>query len=118
MAKEMMIVFVYDTQCCTSEEDDPVDAVLYFHPGWVSDTQRHALAGQSGGALVPSSDRSHFGDLGCGSRSTRDGRWGRRPSPSQRLHSSPSARSSPPGETREGGPVSDLRAADGLSVRG
>ncbi|XP_028159485.1 uncharacterized protein LOC114352183 [Ostrinia furnacalis] len=46
MAKEMMIVFVYDTQCCTAEEDDPVDAVLYFHPGWVSDTQRHALAGQ------------------------------------------------------------------------
>ncbi|CAG9786946.1 unnamed protein product [Diatraea saccharalis] len=42
----MMIVFVYDTQCCTSEEDDPIDAVLYFHPGWVSDTQRHALAGQ------------------------------------------------------------------------
>ncbi|CAB3227293.1 unnamed protein product [Arctia plantaginis] len=46
MAKEMMIVFVYDTLCCTSEEDDPIDAVLYFHPGWVSDTQRHALAGQ------------------------------------------------------------------------
>lgn len=41
-----MIVFVYDTLCCTSEEDDPIDAVLYFHPGWVSDTQRHALAGQ------------------------------------------------------------------------
>ncbi|XP_072949589.1 uncharacterized protein HPS4 [Epargyreus clarus] len=46
MAKEMMIVFVYDTLCCVSEEDDPADAVLYFHPGWVSDTQRHALAGQ------------------------------------------------------------------------
>ncbi|OWR43938.1 hypothetical protein KGM_200862 [Danaus plexippus plexippus] len=46
MAKEMMIVFVYDTQCCLSEEDDPADAVLYFHPGWVSDTQRLALAGQ------------------------------------------------------------------------
>ncbi|KAJ0176410.1 hypothetical protein K1T71_007589 [Dendrolimus kikuchii] len=46
MAKEMMIVFVYDTQCCIVEEDDPIDAVLYFHPGWVSDTQRHALAGQ------------------------------------------------------------------------
>ncbi|XP_053610209.1 uncharacterized protein HPS4 [Plodia interpunctella] len=46
MAKEMMIVFVYDTQCCMSEEDDPIDAVLYFHPGWVSDAQRHALAGQ------------------------------------------------------------------------
>lgn len=42
----MMIVFVYDTQCCTTEDDDPADAVLYFHPGWVSDTQRHALAGQ------------------------------------------------------------------------
>ncbi|CAH1638405.1 unnamed protein product [Spodoptera littoralis] len=50
MAKEMMIVFVYDTLCCTSEEDDPIDAVLYFHPGWVSDTQRHALAGQVVGA--------------------------------------------------------------------
>lgn len=46
MAKEMMIVFVYDTMCCMAEEDDPIDAVLYFHPGWVSDTQRHALAGQ------------------------------------------------------------------------
>lgn len=41
-----MIVFVYDTLCCTAEEDDPINAVLYFHPGWVSDTQRHALAGQ------------------------------------------------------------------------
>nr|XP_049694023.1 uncharacterized protein LOC110382789 [Helicoverpa armigera] len=50
MAKEMMIVFVYDTLCCTSEEDDPINAVLYFHPGWVSDTQRHALAGQVVGA--------------------------------------------------------------------
>ncbi|XP_045498734.1 uncharacterized protein LOC123696518 isoform X1 [Colias croceus] len=50
MAKEMMIVFVYDTLCCVSEEDDPADAVLYFHPGWVSDTQRHALAGQVVGA--------------------------------------------------------------------
>ncbi|CAK1551326.1 unnamed protein product [Leptosia nina] len=50
MAKEMMIVFVYDTECCTAEEDDPADAVLYFHPGWVSDTQRHALAGQVVGA--------------------------------------------------------------------
>ncbi|XP_047504276.1 uncharacterized protein LOC125049176 [Pieris napi] len=50
MAKEMMIVFVYDTECCVAEEDDPADAVLYFHPGWVSDTQRHALAGQVVGA--------------------------------------------------------------------
>nr|XP_026488174.1 uncharacterized protein LOC113394919 [Vanessa tameamea] len=50
MAKEMMIVFVYDTQCCMAEEDDPAEAVLYFHPGWVSDTQRLALAGQVVGA--------------------------------------------------------------------
>ncbi|XP_052741595.1 uncharacterized protein LOC112057897 isoform X2 [Bicyclus anynana] len=50
MAKEMMIVFVYDTACCVAEEDDPADAVLYFHPGWVSDTQRLALAGQVVGA--------------------------------------------------------------------
>ncbi|XP_026828329.1 uncharacterized protein LOC113561394 isoform X2 [Ooceraea biroi] len=46
MAKEMMIVFVYDTARCCKEEDDPAEAVLYFHPAWVSLTQRLALAGQ------------------------------------------------------------------------
>ncbi|XP_014213898.1 uncharacterized protein LOC106643323 [Copidosoma floridanum] len=50
MAKEMMIVFVYDTTMCCKDEDDPVldpaDAVIYFHPAWVSPTQRLALAGQ------------------------------------------------------------------------
>lgn len=42
----MMIVFVYDTECCQNEEDDPADAVLYFHPTWVSDTQKFSLCGQ------------------------------------------------------------------------
>ncbi|XP_015598222.1 uncharacterized protein LOC107269173 isoform X2 [Cephus cinctus] len=46
MAKEMMIVFVYDTVRCSKEEDDPAEAVVYFHPAWVSPTQRLALAGQ------------------------------------------------------------------------
>ncbi|XP_044015038.1 uncharacterized protein LOC122857111 [Aphidius gifuensis] len=46
MAKEMMIVFVYDTSRCRKEDDDPADAVMYFHPAWVSPTQRLALAGQ------------------------------------------------------------------------
>lgn len=41
-----MIVFVYDTECCQEEADDPVDAVLYFHPSWVSDTQKLSLCGQ------------------------------------------------------------------------
>lgn len=42
----MMIVFVYDTECCQHEGDDPVNAVLYFHPNWVSDTQKVSLCGQ------------------------------------------------------------------------
>lgn len=44
--REMMIVFVYDTTRCCKEDDDPADAVMYFHPAWVSPTQRLALAGQ------------------------------------------------------------------------
>lgn len=42
----MMIVFIYDTSRCCKEDDDPADAVMYFHPAWVSLTQRLALAGQ------------------------------------------------------------------------
>lgn len=42
----MMIVFVYDTECCQNEEDDPAAAVLYFHPTWVSDIQKFSLCGQ------------------------------------------------------------------------
>lgn len=44
--RETMIVFVYDTECLKEEADDPVKAVLYFHPSWVSDTQKVALCGQ------------------------------------------------------------------------
>lgn len=46
-----MIVFVYDTECCQKEEDDPADAVLYFHPTWVSDTQKFSLCGQLMGTV-------------------------------------------------------------------
>lgn len=46
VTREMMIVFVYDTLRCLAEADDPADAVLYFHPGWVSDSQRMSLCGQ------------------------------------------------------------------------
>ena len=45
-----MIVFVYDAMKCNKEgeeeEDDPAECVMYFHPAWVSPTQRMALAGQ------------------------------------------------------------------------
>nr|NP_611246.1 Hermansky-Pudlak syndrome 4, isoform A [Drosophila melanogaster]AAF57814.1 Hermansky-Pudlak syndrome 4, isoform A [Drosophila melanogaster] len=44
--RETMIVFVYDTECLTDEADDPISAVLYFHPSWVSDSQKVALCGQ------------------------------------------------------------------------
>ncbi|XP_055916934.1 uncharacterized protein LOC129949471 [Eupeodes corollae] len=46
MAKETMIVFVYDTEYCKDETHDPINAVLYFHPSWVSDIQKVALCGQ------------------------------------------------------------------------
>lgn len=45
-SREMMIIFVYDTQLLRREEDDPASAILYFHPGWVSDQQRTSLCGQ------------------------------------------------------------------------
>ncbi|XP_034230532.1 Hermansky-Pudlak syndrome 4 protein homolog isoform X2 [Thrips palmi] len=48
--RELVIAFVYDTQKCTQEADDPQDAVLFFHPGWVSEQQRLALCGQLMGA--------------------------------------------------------------------
>ncbi|XP_055838815.1 uncharacterized protein LOC129906876 isoform X4 [Episyrphus balteatus] len=46
MAKETMIVFVYDTEYCKDETNDPINAVLYFYPSWVSDIQKLALCGQ------------------------------------------------------------------------
>lgn len=48
--RELVIAFVYDTERCTQEADDPQDAVLFFHPGWVSEQQRLALCGQLMGA--------------------------------------------------------------------
>ena len=42
----MNIVFVYDLEKCQSEHDDPITAVAYFHPSWVSDVHRLTLCGQ------------------------------------------------------------------------
>nr|CAD7405456.1 unnamed protein product [Timema cristinae] len=47
---ELSIVFVYDPERCQQEEDDPQEAVMYFHPSWVNDQQRLALCGQLMGA--------------------------------------------------------------------
>lgn len=52
----MSIVFVYDTQKCQSEADDPMSAVVYFHPSWVSDVHKLTLCGQLMGV-------SHFLEL-------------------------------------------------------
>ncbi|EAT36853.1 AAEL011097-PA [Aedes aegypti] len=45
MAKEMMIVFIYDT-IKNDEFHDPMKSVVYFHPSWVSETQKLLLCGQ------------------------------------------------------------------------
>lgn len=50
MAKELFIMFVYDTQKCQKEEDDPQEAVVYFHPAWVTEQQKMVLCGQLMGA--------------------------------------------------------------------
>lgn len=42
----MNIVFVYDREMCKSEGDDPLSAITYFHPSWVSDMHRMTLCGQ------------------------------------------------------------------------
>lgn len=42
----MNIVFVYDREKCNTEEDDPLSAISYFHPSWVSDVHRLTLCGQ------------------------------------------------------------------------
>ncbi|XP_059481269.1 uncharacterized protein LOC132200089 [Neocloeon triangulifer] len=42
----LSVVFVYDCESCVSEADDPQDAIVYFHPQWVSEQQRLALCGQ------------------------------------------------------------------------
>ncbi|KAH1002771.1 uncharacterized protein LOC109539341 isoform X2 [Dendroctonus ponderosae] len=52
MAKETTIIFLYDTELLKREEDDPNSAILYFHPGWVSDHQKTALCGQLMGTVL------------------------------------------------------------------
>lgn len=42
---------MYDTECCKTEADDPISALLYFNPHWVSDTQKLSLCGQIMGAV-------------------------------------------------------------------
>lgn len=44
--RETSIIFLYDTKYVQKEEDDPANAILYFHPTWVSDQQKAALCGQ------------------------------------------------------------------------
>lgn len=51
MAKEMMIMFVYDTELKKEESDDISDSVLYFHPHWVPGEQKFALCGQIVGTV-------------------------------------------------------------------
>ncbi|CAG7734737.1 unnamed protein product [Allacma fusca] len=43
---ELQIVFIYDTLSCRKEEDDPKEAILYFHPSNVSEEKKLAICGQ------------------------------------------------------------------------
>lgn len=75
--KEMLIVFVYDLEGCKNErefflsrllhmknflvinyitDDDPLRAIKYFHPSWVSEQQKLALCGQLCGMMNFCSD--------------------------------------------------------------
>lgn len=51
MAKETTIFFIYDTLRVQKEQDDPVTAILYFSPTWVSDSQKNSLCGQLIGTM-------------------------------------------------------------------
>ncbi len=44
--RELQVVFIYDTLRCRKEEDDPSDAILYFHPQEISEARRIAICGQ------------------------------------------------------------------------
>lgn len=55
MSRELLIVFVYDSRFCTAESDDPQNSILYFHPPWVSSSQKLALSGQLMGIVKFSS---------------------------------------------------------------
>jgi hypothetical protein len=43
---ELKIVFIYDRFSCRREEDDPKEAILYFHPSSISIEKRVAICGQ------------------------------------------------------------------------
>ncbi|XP_070497486.1 uncharacterized protein HPS4 [Chironomus tepperi] len=60
--KEMLIVFIYDLEYCQNEDDDPLKAIKYFHPSWVSEQQKLALCGQLVGMLNFCSD---FEEVDC-----------------------------------------------------
>ncbi|XP_056643471.1 uncharacterized protein LOC130449572 isoform X1 [Diorhabda sublineata] len=49
MAKEIQIVFIYDTKL--SKDDDILEHILYFYPTWVSNDQKTSLCGQIIGSL-------------------------------------------------------------------
>jgi hypothetical protein len=53
--RELLIVFIYDPRFCTTESDDPQNSILYFHPPWVSSSQKLALSGQLMGIVKFSS---------------------------------------------------------------
>jgi hypothetical protein len=42
----LQVVFIYDTQRCRKEEDDPREAILYFHPEEIPESRRIAICGQ------------------------------------------------------------------------
>ncbi|CAL8093381.1 unnamed protein product [Orchesella dallaii] len=46
MSGELQIVFIYDTLSVRKEEDDPKDAILYFHPDCIPEERRIAICGQ------------------------------------------------------------------------
>lgn len=67
--RELLIVFVYDTEVCLREEEDPQTAIVFFHPSWVSGNQRMALCGQLIGVtqfLIADFDFPQIICLNCG----------------------------------------------------
>ncbi|XP_022250964.1 uncharacterized protein LOC106467126 isoform X3 [Limulus polyphemus] len=51
LQSKMQVFFVYETSYCKAEDDDPKDAILYFHPQEVSDSQKCALCCQLVGTV-------------------------------------------------------------------
>ncbi|XP_076340217.1 uncharacterized protein LOC143240881 isoform X2 [Tachypleus tridentatus] len=51
LQSKMQVFFVYETSYCKAEDDDPKDAILYFHPQEVSDSHKCALCCQIVGTV-------------------------------------------------------------------